>query len=260
MFNLVEKKDNICIIYKSGLVDAARCIIKGKNDEIAVTASAELDNMFMEMVSAFERNSVVKMYHLKHKDSVMNLFEDINEFKVWLIQNQTSDNIRLVLDKLKTFCKKHKIELPSINIVFGEACADAIFNTDMYFNNTYDREWLDIDLMKKMIKDIDKSEVIDSFAIKSPVFGIMPVEKLSGGAKTLMLIYNNPEMIFNASTCGDNCAKWIKKFAEEKDFVINLYHAMEFPNGKINAYIVNGREIIHSMDEIYVYADKYCRS
>ena len=33
--------------------------------------------------------------------------------------------------------------------------------------------------------------------------------------KTLLLIYNQPEKIFNASTCGDNCAKWILKIADK---------------------------------------------
>ncbi|MCR4635519.1 MAG: DUF4869 domain-containing protein [Butyrivibrio sp.] len=161
---------------------------------------------------------------------------------------------------LKDYCKKRKISLPNISIAFGDVYESAIFNTDMYFNNTYDKKWLNDDLIKRIVKDIDKSDVINSEAIKSPVFGIMPVEKLSGGVKTLMLIYNNPEMIFNASTCGDNCAKWIKKFSEEKDFVINLYHAMKFPGAKFEAYIVNGDEIITSMEELYICVDKYCRS
>ena len=78
--------------------------------------------------------------------------------------------------------------------------------------------------MAQTVKDVDKSEVIDktgdlgepgnanksAITVNSPIFGIMPAEKLSGGIKTLILIYNNPEMIFNASTCGDNCNKWIE--------------------------------------------------
>lgn len=60
-----------------------------------------------------------------------------------------------------------------------------------------------------MIRDVDRSEVIGSGVIDSPVLdGISPRE-LSGGVKTLIAIYKKPERIFNASACGDNCAKWL---------------------------------------------------
>ena len=33
-----------------------------------------------------------------------------------------------------------------------------------------------------------------------------------------------PDRIFNASTCGDNCAKWILEIGRIKDVTINLRH------------------------------------
>ena len=62
-----------------------------------------------------------------------------------------------------------------------------------------------------MIYDIDKSSVIEGTVIDSPVMGKIPPTSLSGGVKTLILIANEPEKIFNASTCGDNCAKPLLK-------------------------------------------------
>jgi hypothetical protein len=260
MFNIVKKDNGICTIYRSGYIDAARCILKGNDHDITVVAEAEIKAMFSDMIDTFAEGASVRMLFLKTRVSDYIDFKSICQFKVWLVGNQKSDTDMLILKMLKDYCKKRKISLPNISIAFGDVYESAIFNTDMYFNNTYDKKWLNDDLIKRIVKDIDKSDVINSEAIKSPVFGIMPVEKLSGGVKTLMLIYNNPEMIFNASTCGDNCAKWIKKFSEEKDFVINLYHAMKFPGAKFEAYIVNGDEIITSMEELYICVDKYCRS
>ena len=45
-----------------------------------------------------------------------------------------------------------------------------------------------------------------------------------------MLLRHDDTKIFNASTCGDNCAKWILRIAKEskKDIVINLRHVMDF--------------------------------
>ena len=42
------------------------------------------------------------------------------------------------------------------------------------------------------------------------------------------MLFDETGRIFNASVCGDNCAKWILKIAESKDLTINLRHIMEF--------------------------------
>ena len=46
--------------------------------------------------------------------------------------------------------------------------------------------------------------------------------------KTLILVKFEKDKIFNASTCGDNCAKWLLKIAVSEDRTINLHHLMEF--------------------------------
>ncbi|WP_022760414.1 DUF4869 domain-containing protein [Butyrivibrio sp. AD3002] len=259
MFNIVNVVNEECIIYKSGFIDAARCILKGSNDDdIKIVAETEIKDMFSKMISAFNSGNTVRMYYLKRKDSDYIDFSSIHKFRLWLIENQNAETIEKILHLLRAYCNKNKIEYPGLCIAFGDYEA-SIYNTDMYFNNTYNKHWLSDDLVKQIIKDVDKSEVLDENVIKSPVFGLMPVEKLSGGVKTLMLIYNNPDMVFNASTCGDNCAKWISKFAEQKDFVINLYHAMNFPGKSFKAYIVNNDKVINSMEELYICADEFCR-
>lgn len=259
MFNLFKVDNKGCIIYKSGFQDAAKCIISNQDSEITLVAEKEINNMFDTMIGAFEQEQKVVMYSVKRGDSDHISFSSINRFKIWLIENQLADSNMLILSMLDKHCKKKKIALPRLNIIFGYNNGNAIYNTDMYFNNTFDPDWLIDDSIKKAIKAIDKSEVIDRQAIMSPVFGIMPPTKLSGGVKTLMLIYNNPDMIFNASTCGDNCARWITRFAREKFFVINLYHAMQFNNKDFQAYILNDDRVIDSQDEIYFYVDRYCR-
>ena len=108
-----------------------------------------------------------------------------------------------------------------------------------------------------MILDVDKSEVIDSGVIDSPVMGKIPPTSLSGGVKTLILINNVPEKVFNASTCGDNCAKWILKMAEEKDVTINLRHLMDFGENTFTVRILNTNQIVHNMEELVPIAGKY---
>ncbi len=82
--------------------------------------------------------------------------------------------------------------------------------------------------VKEMIQDVDRSTVLDSGVIDSPVLGKIPPTGLSGGVKTLILVKFEKDKIFNASTCGDNCAKWLLKIAASEDRTINLHHLMEF--------------------------------
>lgn len=107
-----------------------------------------------------------------------------------------------------------------LTIKYGDA-ENGIYNTNVYFKNTYEPEWIESELAKRIIKDVDDSDVLSGECIKSPVLGQIPPERLSGGVKTLLLMLNEPDKIFNASTCGDNCAKWILEIGKQKDLTIN---------------------------------------
>lgn len=144
-----------------------------------------------------------------------------------------------------------------LTIIYGDV-ENSIYNTSVYFKNTYEPEWLTSDLAKKIIKDVDDSEVLSGECINSPVLGQIPPERLSGGVKTLLLMLNEPDKIFNASTCGDNCAKWMLEIGKQQDIVINVRHMLSF--GKDRAFEVkvkNGNEIVHSMEELIPIASKY---
>lgn len=143
-----------------------------------------------------------------------------------------------------------------LNIFYGNM-PEAIFNTSVYFKNTYEDEWITDPLAREMILDVDRSVVLDSAVIDSPVMGKIVPTSLSGGVKTLILIKNEPDKIFNASTCGDNCAKWILRLAKAADLTINLRHLMDFGNGTFDIRILNTDQIVHSMKELVPIAGLY---
>jgi len=143
-----------------------------------------------------------------------------------------------------------------LKIYFGDM-PEAIYNTEVYFMNVYDDKWITDDFAKEVIKKVDKSDVLDSQAIKSPVLGIISPERLSGGTKTLLLMKNMPDKVFNASTCGDNCAKFILKLAKERDLTINLRHLMDFGKSKFKAYVLNDNIEVSGMEELLFEAYKY---
>ena len=136
-----------------------------------------------------------------------------------------------------------------LNVYYGDM-PEAIYNPAVYFKNTYEDEWIMDDFSRQMILDVDKSVVISPRIIDSPVLGGITPRELSGGVKTLILIHRVPDKIFNASTCGDNCAKWILKMGEEKDITINLRHLMDFGENRFTLRILNTNQIVHSMEEL----------
>ena len=138
-----------------------------------------------------------------------------------------------------------------LNIIYGDN-EYFINDVDTYFYNTYNKKWLTDEFSIQMIKDVDKSEVISENLIVSPVLGNISPDLLSSGVKTLILINNVKNKIFNASNCGDTCAKWILKIAESKNITINLNHIMHFgkKNFEIKVKILNSNKLVKNMKEL----------
>lgn len=143
-----------------------------------------------------------------------------------------------------------------LNIYYGDV-ADAVYNTASYFKFDYEDEWITDPYVKEMILDIDKSAVLSSGVIDSPVLGKIPPTGLSGGVKTLILIKFEKNKLFNASTCGDNCAKWLLDMTEQEDRTINLHHLMDFGEDFFNIRIMNTDQIVHSMKELVSIAGEF---
>lgn len=145
-----------------------------------------------------------------------------------------------------------------LNIYFGDM-PEAIYNTAVFFKNTYKDSWIASPLAAEMIADVDRSRVVTPQIIESPVLGMITPLQLSGGVKTLLLIANDKsgKHVFNASTCGDNCAKWILRLAQSRKVVINLRHLMDFGDDAFKAKVLNNGRIVRNMREMVEAAGQY---
>ena len=142
-----------------------------------------------------------------------------------------------------------------LNIFFGDMTEkefpNYVYNTSLYFNNTYLDSWIEDEFSKKMIKSVDKAVVLSPNAVDSKALGVIPVTQISGGLKTLLLLQHDKEKIFNVSTCGDNCARWILEIAKrsDEDLLINLRHVMDFGDKPYEIKIVNNDTVVHNAKE-----------
>lgn len=108
-----------------------------------------------------------------------------------------------------------------INVYFGYD-SESIRDIDLYFDNVYDERWLEDDLVQRMIKDIDASDVISGACIESPVLGQIPPERLSGGVKALIVLRQMEDAYLDLIVCGPNCEKWLVEISRDKDIHVSM--------------------------------------
>lgn len=143
-----------------------------------------------------------------------------------------------------------------LSIYFGEK--ENVKHGPSWFRFNFKPEWLNDPFVLEMMKDIDKSEYVGGELIKSEVLGPIPPERLSGGLQTLISIYKNPSLVFNATSCGENCAKWLLKIGEKENVYVNLRYFMPFDGYEpFEIEILNEPVIVRDMHEYTRIAIKY---
>ncbi|KIR02308.1 hypothetical protein P261_01123 [Lachnospiraceae bacterium TWA4] len=129
----------------------------------------------------------------------------------------------------------------SVQFGFDEDC---IRDIDLYFDNVYDEDWLEDELVKEMIFDVDQSEVKGTQLIISPILGAIPPERLSGGVKALICMLKTDAYI-DLIVCGPNCEKWILKIAQIRDITVGMSgYDLCFEKMDIKALCINDQSMI----------------
>ena len=143
-----------------------------------------------------------------------------------------------------------------LKIFYGDM-KDSIYNTASYFKYDYEDDWIVDPFVRDMIYDVDKSIVLDSGVIDSPVLGKIPPTGLSGGIKTLILVKFEKDKIFYDSSWGYNFAKLFLKIEEKEDRIINLHHLMDFGKEGFEILIMNTNQIVHTRMELVSIAGEF---
>ena len=132
--------------------------------------------------------------------------------------------------------------------VYFELEEQDIISTSKYFNNAYTEEWLD-DWARRVIREIDKSELVSEGLVQSPVLGPITIREISSGAKALILMNADNSVISNANSCGDNCAELLAELSRKKDFSIYLAYPMKFRDLQFDMCIARDGAICHNAKE-----------
>ncbi len=143
-----------------------------------------------------------------------------------------------------------------LKIFYGEM--DEVCYGPIWFKYSYELDWFQDAFVQQMLVSVDKSRYITGGVIESPVLGPIPPEKLSGGLQTLIMIYEMPQKIFDATSCGANCAKWLLEIGKKQDVTVNLRYYMPLDSlAPFEIEIVNAAKVVRSAEEFVLTSLEY---
>lgn len=132
--------------------------------------------------------------------------------------------------------------------VYFELPEEEIISTSKYFNNSYTDDWLD-EWAERVIREIDRSELVSDGLVISPVLGPITIREISGGAKALITMNSDESVISNANSCGDNCAPFLAELSRKKDFSVFLAYPMNLRGLTFDMEIVRTGRVCHTAEE-----------
>lgn len=122
-----------------------------------------------------------------------------------------------------------------------------------YFDEVFESEWIGSDISRRIIEVVDRSKVIRPRIIESPILGDITPRELSGGAKGLILMAHDDDMLgtyFYGGQFGDNTLPFILEISKTRDILLTQGHFFDFPKDmNVPIHIANIGETICGHDE-----------
>lgn len=147
----------------------------------------------------------------------------------------------------------------TLNVYFGEMPNELVV-ADGWFDNQLPDEYYVTDFSKRVIKTIDKSDVINENMVESPVLGCIPMTSISRGSKGLIL-YRYTDKIVNLVSLGDNCIPILLDILKERGtLTVSTERLVDFYEfgyvGEIN--ILNDNSVVYSAKELFKKYLEFC--
>lgn len=123
------------------------------------------------------------------------------------------------------------------------------------FDYVYEDSWFESDVVRDILKDIDNTEYIGGSVFRSDL-GIHTAKQLSGGVKTLILMYigYGEGKYYPLSWLGENCYKYLDKVSEGRTIHLDLDTIPKLKDlGCVFVSEENGSEIKNTVDLVKEY-------
>lgn len=151
-------------------------------------------------------------------------------------------------------------------IAFKDAPRQYIRDIDAFFDGYVEDDWMIGELPKRIVKEIDNSDLIAPKVIESPVLGQIPYTWLSGGSKILLMMNKIQDIVYDGDNLGDNCWPLFLELGKTRDIAISLSYYPSFKwvegckvmNLDTNKLISNRDEFMDAfLDSDYRYKERH---
>lgn len=136
--------------------------------------------------------------------------------------------------------------------------------TDREWLIRFEDEWMLRDYTKRIVKELDNSEVLGNQAIKSPVLGIIPPDWLSATCKNVIMMSVGIEMVFASGFFANEANKLIEEISGRQDVHLYMNHMFNYTDAQVATLVDCGNKVVKGNKEIqdnwiqeYDYDERY---
>lgn len=129
-----------------------------------------------------------------------------------------------------------------------------VTSIDSWFDSYYEKDWLTDGWAERVIREVDKSKMIAPEVVDSPWLGMIPITKISGGAKQLIMAKAVKGIVFNGNNFGDNCFPLLLELSTKMDIMMDLYYYPNFDWVRdIPVTVINTGKVIRDRREFGIH-------
>ena len=140
----------------------------------------------------------------------------------------------------------------------GYGCPEDIyFYIDLEFDTLFCMEWLDDEINKRILKEVDNCE-FNGVRLQDLTDGYtFAIDDVSTGAKALMLVNELEDIQIWGTAFGDNCLDILLELAEKKEITIYLQHLPQFDRDKFKGFsLIKNREYFNYQEFLFECIEK----
>ena len=114
-----------------------------------------------------------------------------------------------------------------LNLIYSKLKAPnsttVLTDSRYFFSKQKKAEWFKDPFVQRLMEYVDGTTLVDGFVLKNGKGEIIPPEYLPTGTKTAILVYEFPNLIFNATQIGDNAFLFVSALCKKQDRTLLTY-------------------------------------
>ena len=110
--------------------------------------------------------------------------------------------------------------------------------------------WLDVEYVKRIIMELDNSEVLGNGAVKNSELGVIPPSWLSATCKNTIMMAMGEPMVFASGFFADEAAPYIEEISSNQDVYMYMNHMFDFTQTQVATLIDESNLVVTGIDEI----------